>query len=257
MFSKEDILNELKRISPALVHLQKLNVFTVPENYFENFSHSLLLKINHRDSSFLPVEAVNMMDVPVGYFDNLAENILAKIKAAQPQTAAEELKELSPALSATGNDNVFKVPGRYFEDLPEIILSQVNRPAKIVAMKPRSSFARYAAAAVVTGIMGLSLFSLFNKTSPESDTVLTASVTASVIADARNIMQTNSFDKVLETVSDDEIVGYLQNNGQDINAALVAAAMDTKELPSEDDYITNENTLNNFLDELNLNDYSN
>lgn len=253
MYNNEDILNELNSISPALVSLQRLNVFTVPENYFENFSNALLVEINHRGPSLLPVEAVNMMDVPAGYFDNLAENILAKIKAAQPQTVVEEIKELSLALSATGNDNVFSVPGRYFEDLPEIILSQVNKPAKVVAMKPRSSFARYAAAAVVTGIMGLSLFSVFNKKSSVNDTPLAASV----IADAKKIMQTNSFDKVLETVSDDEIVGYLQNNGQDVKAALVAAAMDTKDLPSEDDYITNENTLNNFLEELNINDYSN
>jgi hypothetical protein len=254
MFSNNDILNELYSISPALIPLQKLNVFTVPENYFENFYSSVLIRPELAESeiSVLPVEALNLMDVPTGYFDNLAENILAKIKAAQPQTTLEELNEISPALAATGNDNVFTVPGRYFSDLPEIILNRM-KPAKVISMKPRSSFARYAAAAVITGVLGLSLFTIFNKKSTPENPVLTASV----IADANNIIRTNSFDKVLETVSDEDIVGYLENNGQDVKAALVAAATDTKELPSADDYITDDNTLNKFLDGLNLNDYSN
>lgn len=251
MFYNEDILNELKMISPVLVSLQKLNVFTVPENYFENFGYSLIKEINQNER-IQDLEPVNMMDVPAGYFDNLAENILAQIKISQLQTASEELKELSPALFATGNDNVFKVPGRYFEDLPEIILSQVNIPAKVIAMKPRSSFARYAAAAVITGIMGLSLFTVFNNKNNDNNVL-----SAAVIVEANNIIKTNSFDKVLETVSEDEIVGYLQKSGQDVNAALVASATDTKELPSADDYIIDDNTLNNFLDDLNINNYSN
>jgi len=249
-----DILNELNNIGPALVPLQKLNVYTVPENYFENFSDSILLEINNKGFTVLPVEAIHTMDVPAGYFDNLAENILAKIKTLQPPTFAQELKELSPALYATGNDNVFKVPGNYFKDLPEIILSQVKRPARVVVMKQRTTFARYAAAAAISGIMGLSLFSVLNN---NNNTVKKEPYIASVIVEAKNIIQTNSFDKVLETVTEDEIVGYLQNNGEDVKTALVAASIETKELPSEDDYITNENTLNNFLEELNINDYAN
>lgn len=255
MNTREDILNELKSIAPALISIRELNVFKVPDGYFDNFSSALFNEINLQDSSVLPLEALNMMDVPAGYFDTLAENILAKIKAGQ-LTAAEELQHISPALAATGNDNVFTVPGRYFEDLPEIILSRVNTTAKVIAMKPRRFFSRYAAAAIVTGVLGLSLFSLFNKKN-SGDTMPDVQLTASVMAEAKNIMQTNSFDKKLETVSDNEIVDYLENTGHDVEAALVATVADTKDLPSEDEYITNDNTLNNFLEELNINDYSN
>ena len=255
MYSNKGILNELKGIGPALIPLQKVNVFTVPAGYFEQFPDVLLGEINEPEYMLLPLEALNTMDVPAGYFDSLAGNILAKIKGSQLQTTAEELKELSPALSATGNDNVFTVPAGYFRDLPEIILGRVSTPAKVISMRTRSSFIKYAVAAVITGLLGLSLFSVFNKKDTLNPT--SSAFTASVNDDAKNIILAGSFDKVLETVSDDEIVGYLKNNGQDVKAALVASAIDSKELPAEDEYITNDNTLNNFLDKLNINDYSN
>ena len=251
MNKNNDIIEELNSIAPALVPLHKCHVFSVPDNYFQHFSTNLLLEIK-KEISILPLPK-NVMDIPHGYFDSLADNILAKIKLAQPVSVAQELKNLSPTLTATGNDNVFKVPPSYFQDLPEIILSQVNRPAKVVTMKIRSSFARYAAAAIVSGILGLSLFSLLdNKASTE-----TTPLTASVLVDGKKILQTNSFDSVLETVSDDEIVGYLQNSGQDVNAALVASTLDSKELPAADDYILNDNTLKNFMDKLHINNNSN
>ena len=47
---------------------------------------------------------------------------------------------------------------------------------------------------------------------------------------------------------------YLSQNGQDINAALVASSMDNEEgsLPDAADYLLDENTLNDFLKENNL-----
>ncbi len=223
-----DIQNELTNLAPALIPLQRLNVFTVPENYFNDFPVFLSETLNN-ESSFLPTVNVNMMDVPSGYFDSLAENILIKIKSLSQQTVPEELKVLSPALSAIGNDNIFTVPRRYFEDLPEIILSQVNKPAAVISMRSRSSFARYAAAAVITGIMGLSLFTLLNKKTIENE----APLTVSVVNEGKNNLQTNSFERLLETMSDAEIVGYLQNDGQDVNAALVASATDEKQVYSQ------------------------
>lgn len=252
MKNNQDILQELKSISLALIPLQGINVFTVPFNYFQQFNDELLNEIRE-DISLLPFAGINRMEVPAGYFDSLASNILSKIKSLETQSVLEELKELSPALSATGNDNVFSIPTRYFQDLPEIILSRVHKPAIVVSMRTRSSFVKYAAAAVVSGILGLSLFSVLNnKTNIES-----SPLTASVVTDAKKIIQSNSFDKTLETISDEEIVGYLKNNGLDVNAALVASATETKELPAADDYIINDNTLNNFLDELNINQSTN
>jgi hypothetical protein len=251
MNTREDILNELKNTAPALIPLMKKEVFTVPAGYFNELSVRLHSVMNMDEAHVLPVSPANVMKVPDGYFDSFAQTILSKIKSAS-LSAEEEIRELSPALSVTGNDNVFTVPSHYFQDLPGIIVSRVSKPSRVVTMQSHSSFARYAAAAVITGIMGLSLFSIFDKKNSLTETAYTAAIEV-----GKNIIRSNSFDSVLESVSDEEIVGYLQDNGEDVKTALLAASIDTKELPSADAYITNENTLDQYLDDINLKDYSN
>jgi hypothetical protein len=66
-------------------------------------------------------------------------------------------------------------------------------------------------------------------------------------------MSTNSFDKEFSSVSDDAIVSFLESKGQDVEAALVASLTDEKNLPEADDYIINENTLDQVLKTLDLN----
>lgn len=241
-----DILQELESLAPGLIPLQKKQVFTVPVGYFEEFGDNLAVFLQTGSNDMLSIPQANMT-VPSGFFEGFAGSVLQKIKTAD-LTSAEEIKELSPALSVTGNDNVFTVPNSYFKNFPEAVMSQVHQPAKVVSMRPRSFFGRYAAAAVITGILGLATFSMFDNTN-NADPV---NVTTLAMADAKEIIQTNSFDRVLETVSDEEIVGFLQQNGQDVQAALVASSIDSKELPAADDYILNENTLNDFLETLDI-----
>jgi hypothetical protein len=255
MNQQEDISNELTNLAPALIGLQKLNIFFVPENYFNTLPAVLLAGTQEPGVSVLSTGTLSTMNVPAGYFDTLAENILLKIKTAAVESTSAEIQVLSPALSATGNDNIFTVPRGYFEDLPAILLNEVTKqPAKVITLKPRTAVMRYAVAAVITGMLGLSLFSVLNKTNAPD--VLPPS-NAIEMAEGKQILAANSFDKVLATVNDEEIISYLQNHGEDIKAALVASAADSKELPAADEYLTNDNTLNNFMNELNLNDYSN
>lgn len=247
MNHNNDILQELQALAPALIPLHGKQVFSVPAGYFDRFSGDVTAILHGESSNILTIPHANMT-VPQGFFEGFASSVLQKIKATEQLTAAEEIKLLSPALSATGNDNVFTVPGSYFKNFPDILLSQVSQPAKVISMKSRSSFARYAAAAVITGILGLSTFSIFNSRNEAEE----VNVTALAMADAKNIIQTNSFDRVMETVSDQEIVGFLQQGGQDVEAALVASSIDSKELPSAEEYILNENTLDNYLETLDI-----
>jgi hypothetical protein len=41
-------------------------------------------------------------------------------------------------------------------------------------------------------------------------------------------------------------------SGDDVDAALVASTIDEQNLPEAEEYIYNDNTLNNFLNELNI-----
>ena len=246
MNRKSEILKELEAIAPALIPLQGQQVFFAPEGYFETFSTEVSMRLAYETSKVLPMPSTTL-SIPEGFFDGFANSVLQRIKMADV-SAASEIKGLSPALAATGNDNIFKVPATYFRDLPDMVLSKVQKPAKVISMKPKSFFARYAAAAVITGILGLSTFSLFNS----RDEVESVNTTAIAMADAQQIIQTNSFDRLMETVSDEEIVGFLRSEGQDVKAALVASSIDSKELPAAEEYILNENTLDNYLESLDI-----
>jgi len=139
--------------------------------------------------------------------------------------------------------NPYSLPKGYFDTLAVSINSKISKPAPVFIMKKRSSFFNYAAAAVITGILGLSVISVVDKRNTSESLPVVAEMSL-------------NFDEALSNVSDDDIVAYLKESGEDVNAALVASATDSKNLPDELDYITNDNTLDNLLNDLNIKDQS-
>ena len=184
----DDILQELESISPLIAKEPRINVFQVPEHYFENLSSHILLKIN----------------------------VLSTSKS---------------------------VPEGYFESLPDILINRIRSEANVVSIKKQYPFLKYAIAAVIVGILGLNLFSFFNQQKDER---------AILLAEANQIIKTQSFDAVFESIPEDEIENYLIASGSDVNAALVANVAYNKELPAEIDYLSEAHTLDTFLEELNI-----
>ena len=236
MHSNDSIQNELKELNSILVNISNRNVYTVPAGYFDVLSHDILLALRE--------QIINVADnssVPAGYFDGLADAIMGKIKAG----AADDT-EGSALLSSLKGINVYQVPQGYFDRLAADIVNKLPQPAKVVVMEKRSSFFRYAAAAVITGIIGLSVISVFDKkqaTDPSS-------------TDATSIAAVNIDDELLK-VNDNDIVNYLKESGEDVNAALVASISDDKNLPDQVDYLTDEKTLDNLLSELKASESTN
>jgi hypothetical protein len=127
MQSNTDILNELKELSPVLAGLEKVNVFTVPSGYFDVLSNDILASLNEQFPGNFQASAINTDEIPEGYFDTLADSILHKIKMqAKEETAAGELRALSPMLYSIQGENVFEVPYNYFNNLPATTLSRIN-----------------------------------------------------------------------------------------------------------------------------------
>jgi len=224
------ILNELQELSPTLAAIPKVNVFTVPEGYFETLPALLLLQTGK------PVSTLNNT-VPQGYFDNLAGNIMSRIKqddAAESEllqgignknvftvpagyfealadnilsrinneTAADETRSVSELVAGIGNKNVFNVPAGYFDNLASEVNTKLYTPAKVVSMGPRKTILRYAAAAVVTGFLAMSAFFVYNKntgTVKADDPVMTA---------AEAIINNKSFDKEMNSLNDADIVVF-------------------------------------------------
>ncbi len=280
MNKPNDIWNELQELSPVLNTVPKTNVFSVPDGYFEQLSSLILLqtaplkKSNSVPDGYFDNLASNIMarirqdaaventvhssvladignknvfTVPAGYFEALPENILASLKN---ETVSKETLGISELVAGVGNKNVFTVPTNYFDNLVTNIQSQINSPAKVVKMGVRKTILKYAAAAVVTGLLATSALFIYNKNKaikPDAETV-------QLMAAAKEINKTNSFDKELNTISDADIVNYLEDKGQDVDAALVASLTDDDEkLPDPADYIIDETTLDNMLKELDLN----
>ena len=122
-----DILNELRELSPLLAGMGKTNVFTVPQGYFEGLAdHMLIICRGEAPSIVNDLSKKQQQELPAGYFDNLADAIMAKIKAGENETAADELRALSPALYSIQNENVFEVPAGYFDGLADAVMAKIS-----------------------------------------------------------------------------------------------------------------------------------
>ncbi len=127
MNNSHEILNELKEVAPLIAGMEKINVFQVPEGYFNNLSeHLSSFAIFNTQDEFV-FNKTNLQKVPDGYFDTLSTNILAKIKQLYPETANEELRNISQMLYLLKNENVFTVPEGYFDFLSTNISSKIKR----------------------------------------------------------------------------------------------------------------------------------
>lgn len=295
MENRNDILNELKELSTVLAAIEKTNVFTVPEGYFEYLKTDILLGIENAngliklssskagtdipvgyfdslpdsilnkiktqvtEDSVTEIRALspvlyniqneNIFETPVGYFDSLAGSVLQRIKAQATEDSLTEIRALSPMLYSIQNEHVFEAPQGYFENLYDDVLHKVlPQQPKVITLQSRSStFFKYAVAAAFTGVMALGVFKFTD--TKQNDKVLPEYVTAG--------MQIKDVDNELAKISDADIVKYLEANGTDINAAIVANSTDKNELPSQEDYLMDEKTLDKYLNSINIDDSKN
>ncbi len=238
-----EIFEELKSISPLLAGMEKNNVFSVPEEYFDILAVNLLKRINPNTES-----KADKLKVPEGYFENLSTTILSKIRSLN-DNPADELRSLSPLLYAIQNENVFEVPAGYFRNLQYEILDKVfiKPEAKVVELKKRDSIWKYAVAAVVTVVIGLSSLIMFNTSKApviDKETKLAVSASIKTAAQFKNTQQINT---AIASLSDDEIIKYLERTGSDVDTEILVTGIDETELPAAKDYLLDDKTLDTYL----------
>jgi len=252
MENRSDILDELRNLSQVLSGMEKTNVFTVPEGYFEALAGDVLASIHEENGlAFNTLPSESLHSVPDGYFDNLAEKILSRVNLEEKDDAGEELRSLSPMLYSIQDARVYDVPAGYFESVSEQILGKLKpQPARIVSMRRRTiTIFRYAVAAAFTGVMALGVFKF---TAPSGRTEFDP-----VVADGIRIANENRFEEELAKIPDAEIVKYLENSGSDVNAAIVAASVDANELPTQEDYLNDDKALDKYLNSLDTKEMNN
>ena len=127
---------ELETLSPLLNSIPKKTPFTVPGDYFNSLSESL-------------------------------------IKAGSAESDITGQEALSPILRDLKHKTTYSVPAGYFEDLPARILQGVkhsDREAKVVSINNSRRWLRYAAAAVVVAFVSLLGFFMFGKNEVDPET---------------------------------------------------------------------------------------
>ena len=260
--SLSDTALETNSISELVAGIGNQNIYSVPQQYFDDLSYSIISQIKNEiiTNAFSETNSIstlvagignkNIYAVPQNYFNDLSTNIIAQIKNSLSNSVTEETLAVSELVAGIGNKNIYTIPQGYFNGLAEHINRKLFTPAKVVSMKNRFTAFRYAAAAVVTGVIGLSAFFLVNK---YNDKNISSAQTAAVMTEAKQILKTNSFDKELSAVSDAAIVSFLESKGQDVKASLVASLTDDKNLPDADEYLINDKTLDEVLKTLDLN----
>jgi hypothetical protein len=143
MKSSNEILTELLEITPFLGRAGILKTpYVIPMGYFEDFADILMYRIRFEADGF---SETNSMSAP------------------------EEIAEISPLLAGLKNKNPYRVPAGYFESLDSKVQITESVAPKLVTM-PRANITRkisipmrivrYAAAACIVGMIGITTFNL-------------------------------------------------------------------------------------------------
>ena len=175
MTQRDNILQELNELKSSLTNAGFQNVYRVPDGYFDALAEQVLNRVKAFDAENVSDELgylsplLNSVSkkmpysVPADFFNQAEDEIMKRVKAGDNGlTAAEELNDLSPLLSSLKKEMPFSVPAGYFENISKTVTNETNRQAKVISMTSRKWF-RYAAAAVVIGIIAVGGFSLFIK----------------------------------------------------------------------------------------------
>lgn len=238
------IVTEINEISPLLATLQGRNVFSVPDGYFQSLSETIqeaaqtgiLREIQGKEKK--PLQTI-----PDGYFESLSNSILQKIRTEQ--VIAEE-DELPRILTQTGEKNVLTTPEGYFDSLPGKILKEINHAARarVIPLHKKPVF-RLAVAAVVATLLFIGFF--FTKSRQPHNGFAIVNKKTVPLAEARKYNSETAFEKGISSLSDDQIIAYLENNDDMLDNDQLIGNSDFSDMPDPMDYLTDDNVLDNYL----------
>jgi len=225
MNQNEKIQEELLTISKVVANIPKCNVFEVPEGYFDHAQSEVLIKCI--DS---PV-----FETPEHYFEQLPEIFLDTIKNV------DSAENENLILSTQEKQNPYQIPNNYFETLPENILQAVKTPAKVISISKNNNWLKLAAA-VIVGLIGFAIIINLPKKQDEGISVIEK--------EAKKIILNKSFESEFEQIDEKEMANYLEENGHDVNAALVASLNEDEISLDNEDILYDEEAVDNYLTDL-------
>lgn len=239
MLPNKEILLELSQISPALTNISRDHVYSVPLNYFDGLAGNILQQVKDDIASQTLVSTANPFSFPEGYFDLLPGAILSKIKQEQfgITKVQDELEGIAPLLNTISRLMPYQVAPGYFENFTVNTYSKkavVQSTAKVIKSGWFSRSYKYAAAAVLAGVVIVSTFLLAPDNNIEnlsgtyaSSINIPAAVNKASEADINEFLNNNAviaeaaasitsfnnevdFLQVLENTSEEDIQDYLK-----------------------------------------------
>lgn len=139
-----------------VVSFGKKQNFAVPDNYFDTLSSRIMNRITDLEKQEIRLEnlpKVNVFKVPQGYFENAEESIRATVR-----------------VESIERKNIFEVPANYFDELPARILSKTQEEARVIKVNWwQRGRTMWAAAASIVLLIGLGFYvPQFSKTDSET-----------------------------------------------------------------------------------------
>ena len=165
----------------------------------------------------------------------------------------EQKSSSSPLLHKAGKGNNMSTPTAYFEKLPDQILSGITKE-KSTARLIYMPVLKWAAAACIIGVICFSIVKnyLSSQIEHQNNKEWQASLQMSKV-----ILQRNSFDLTLNQLDENTIINFLQENGHDVNAALMASITETDHINDVNEYFCDDENLNLMMKDLNISENNN
>ena len=227
MEAKKDNINELQGISPVVASIGKQTLYSVPQDYFESLAESVMLHVQL--SQLRNTSAATPFSVPEGYFENFANSVLTNIQSYYNENEVyEELSTIAPLLNTINKDNIFSVPGNYFEKL-SIPFKPERKEGKLISLSNNlRKWVTYAAAASV----------LF---------IIAATSYLYVTIHSRNIEKHLSIEQKIAELNEQEILNYLQDNDGITSGNFIPASTEDPQIQRMLQRVSDEE-IENYLD---------
>lgn len=240
MIERNTILEELRSLNSQLTFPPE-NLYKVPEGYFEGLADRIMVRINSEDDANKEIAELSPLlnslsrqmpySVPDGYF-----------KPADPASQKEE--EISSLLHDLREKHTYSVPEKYFEQLPSVLLEKVKvNTARVVPFSQRK-WMRYAAAAVITGIIaGILIFKNGDSIDPDRSSMVwieknTKKVSKEEINSLISLAITDSTNTIVKSTTKDDIKNLVKDIPEkEIQDLLNDASIE--ELGAEDELFLN------------------
>ena len=205
--------SEIQALSPTVAGLPHDMPYQIPHDYFDTLAQRTMLQVRLQATP-------QAYEIPQAYFEQLPNNVLQQLRKAAVQ---EELAAISPFLATVPNTVPLQVPPNYFAQL-QAKAPELNRAGqgKLITMQRIRTLYMAAAAAVVASLVtiGLQLQPMYGhqqaaNTLSDNEIVQFLDAQGSVANIAASAVDEYSSrdDNFFELLTDEELEQYLTVNG--------------------------------------------